>query len=412
MGNKLKRASQTWTYFEALFLSLVVATLIVVGIVLDESSRSSVGFSAPKKRLRGSQFGLVNRTRTKLNSTAVMEQRLRRLGEMKEPRPQNGLKFSLARIYMDRKTPEEDLLADDALALNETEDEARIKLRTLCNDRACYMANVMRRRTRRLAQRCNDGVFSDSLNFPRLFVLKYRELVWCPVYKAGSTNWMKKLPALSNYGSADLQFLDRWFFDRPNEFARFVAPEITSEDQLPSDFVSFLVVRHPFHRLASAFRDKLSVGKRNAHFFGLYGADIVTRWRSEAKGRFPDLAFEPPEAPIFWEFVSSVIHDDLHDEHWAPISASCGLCDLNYDFILKLESFAEDERFMMTSLGLDRFFPTRTSWENRRGTTNSASVSALFRQLNGAEIEALVELYKEDFDFFEYDPNEIFVPLS
>ena len=43
------------------------------------------------------------------------------------------------------------------------------------------------------------------INASNLLVLKSRQLVWCPVFKAASTNWMKTIPTLSNYLPAQMQ---------------------------------------------------------------------------------------------------------------------------------------------------------------------------------------------------------------
>ena len=50
--------------------------------------------------------------------------------------------------------------------------------------------------------------------------------------------------------------------------------------------VSFLVVRHPFERLVSAYRDKLekTANKKSKqhHFFEMYGREIVNKYRPNA----------------------------------------------------------------------------------------------------------------------------------
>ena len=45
----------------------------------------------------------------------------------------------------------------------------------------------------------------NPINASNLLVLKSRQLVWCPVFKAASTNWMKTIPTLSNYLPAQMQ---------------------------------------------------------------------------------------------------------------------------------------------------------------------------------------------------------------
>ena len=51
--------------------------------------------------------------------------------------------------------------------------------------------NICKRNTDSLAER-------QRLNPYKLFAMIPRRLVWCPVYKAASTNWMKNIPRLSS----------------------------------------------------------------------------------------------------------------------------------------------------------------------------------------------------------------------
>ncbi len=71
------------------------------------------------------------------------------------------------------------------------------------------MDNEMEQRRRRLESTCAAlprfglrYVLSAAVDSAKLFVMPYRQLVWCPVYKAASTNWMLNIPLLSNFRCA------------------------------------------------------------------------------------------------------------------------------------------------------------------------------------------------------------------
>ena len=113
-----------------------------------------------------------------------------------------------------------------------------------------------------------------------------------------------------------------------------------------------LVVRHPFERLLSAYRDKLenSVARREhgtLHFYEKYGSKIVRKYRNEN--------FKPPGEdqvirtmgipgpagiePTFREFVEYLIDTDLGsygDDHWMPYYLFCTPCSLKYHIISKV----------------------------------------------------------------------------
>jgi hypothetical protein len=76
----------------------------------------------------------------------------------------------------------------------------------------CIMDNEMAVRRKVIRRKCGklsaekSTYFSlvKSINTSNLWVMKKRQLVWCPVFKAASTNWMKIIPMLSNYRPAQL----------------------------------------------------------------------------------------------------------------------------------------------------------------------------------------------------------------
>ncbi len=51
-----------------------------------------------------------------------------------------------------------------------------------------------------------------------------------------------------------------------------------------NDPIKFLIVRHPFDRFLSAYRDKFET--MNEHFHKLYGQNIVNRYRRAGIDRF------------------------------------------------------------------------------------------------------------------------------
>lgn len=162
----------------------------------------------------------------------------------------------------------------------------------------CAMDSEMYRRRGLLARNCREhtkqGLVSKVDPY-KLFVIKRRRLLWCPVYKAASTNWMKNLPRLSGLSTDQVQELNKEKQNRQvNVMARAVVPYVDMTNlslflhSKPRP-VSFLTVRNPFDRLLSAYRDKLE--RYNGYYYKKYGRAIVKRWRPAGIQRFGAAAY-------------------------------------------------------------------------------------------------------------------------
>ena len=115
------------------------------------------------------------------------------------------------------------------------------------------------------------------------WLLQEYNLVWCPVFKAASTNWMKNIIRLANLGERlkgqlekkfkkyEINFFHFWqkniYFRQPNYQAWEVAPKLNSwklkqygEDK---DAKRMLIVRHPFDRFSPRTLYSIST----PHFF-------------------------------------------------------------------------------------------------------------------------------------------------
>ena len=90
-----------------------------------------------------------------------------------------------------------------------------------------------------------------SLFIFEIFRRSYKFL-WCPVFKAASTNWMRNLVSLANLTDGENLKLEKRFKRQPNVQARLVAPKISPAtlatiERDPSA-IRMLTVRHPFTR--------------------------------------------------------------------------------------------------------------------------------------------------------------------
>ena len=139
----------------------------------------------------------------------------------------------------------------------------------------------------------------------------------------------------------------------------------------------FIIVRHPFDRLVSAFTDKIERNNlaNKKLYYNLYGKEIVRLYRKEFLSKFGSDSLSQaknygailpvtkgertPELPTFWEFIQWFLRNKKShaNEHWTPMVDYCSVCALNYNYILKFEDFAEDNLEFTRSANLIQYLP-------------------------------------------------------
>ncbi|CAD1474255.1 unnamed protein product, partial [Heterotrigona itama] len=302
------------------------------------------------------------------------------------------------------------------------------------------MENSMRLSTvRNTCQKYNLGIYKDpskpsafkhppTPQYSVFYIVRSRDLSYCPIYKAGSTTWIYNLCLLMNVREEELNSGR----EQISTIARRAIPELEFPEagegrlnprklmQALRSTKKLLVVRHPFERLLSAYRDKLenSVAGREhgtLHFYRKYGSKIVEKYRKTN--------FIPPEEylvirrkdvpqpkgiePTFREFVQYLIHTDLAnygDDHWMPYYLYCTPCLLDYDIIAKVETLWQDQIYTIRKLHLQDTIEPR--WRHSGGYENPSKI--YFGQLNKDLIQKLYEKFKLDFELFDYSPDDYY----
>ncbi|XP_028040604.1 carbohydrate sulfotransferase 11 [Bombyx mandarina] len=258
---------------------------------------------------------------------------------------------------------------------------------------------------------------SDTINNKEFFVDHLHNLVWCNVFKAASSSWLYKFNILGGY---DRKFLGRTR-QTPLMLARKKFPRPNAEELKDSintpGVISLMIVREPFVRLLSAYRDKLE--NITPPYYRKLARAIVARHREDAtKILGPIKSF----GPTFYEFVAYLIHKHKEkdekftfDEHWAPYYQFCSPCAVNFTVIGKVETLKRDSAYVIQQLGLghllgrttgDKRTRLRTVMNKSRDGKNTTSLMKYyFSQLNENLLKDLLNIYGIDFEMFGYDPN-------
>ncbi|XP_048483818.1 carbohydrate sulfotransferase 11 isoform X2 [Plutella xylostella] len=249
-----------------------------------------------------------------------------------------------------------------------------------------------------LANQCSNLGLDDSSHKAyawEYLINRQYHVIWCNIFKAASTSWMYNFNLMANYTPAFLEKTKAV----PLELARkkYARPTVEMIKKAQSDSISFLIVRHPLERLASAYNDKI-VHAWPRSFHEKMGHRIVGKYRKKN-------AKIKEKYPLFEEFVSYVLDEfkaaRVLDMHWTPYTGFCTPCKFYFDVILKFETLDEDQRFLIQLARLQDV--VKPEWRNSgKGTKTSNTINHLYSRITRPQLNGLYNLYKNDFQLFNY----------
>ncbi|KAI4487071.1 hypothetical protein M0802_012060 [Mischocyttarus mexicanus] len=184
-----------------------------------------------------------------------------------------------------------------------------------------------------------------------------------------------------------------------------------------SNIFKLLVVRHPFERLVSSYRDRIEDNTKYTAQAWIYTQKIYRLTRpnlfhyNKTTGNFFQQIFTRDRRlkviPTFNEFVEWLLqespeHDDVH---WDRYYTHCALCNMKYNFILKLDHYTKDQiNYILSKFGIDKndmYLPNLE--ESKGGPTNYKRICKYFQNLTQNTILKLYERYKIDFEMYNYE---------
>lgn len=172
-------------------------------------------------------------------------------------------------------------------------------------------------------------------------------------------------------------------------------------------YTKFIFVRDPFVRLISAFRNKFD--QPNEDFYRQFGSVMLQRYANISKppGSAQE-AFAAGIRPSFQNFVKYLLDSQTEkmepfNEHWRQVYRLCHPCQIEYDFIGKLETLDEDAEHLLRILGMDEQIRFPPGYRNRTAANWERD---WFANVSVADRTKLYNLYEPDFRLFGYDKPE------
>ena len=239
------------------------------------------------------------------------------------------------------------------------------------------------------------------------------KIVACLPPKSGSTTWKTILANNSFPEPFELkdvmQIHDLVFEDKIPGCINFhhLTPEKKGEVLNSKEYFRFMVARHPFERIYSAYKDKLVVGSTPKKKVN-YGRQILKMFRKNITKE----QWKTGDGVTFREFVRFLNIRRPKDSHFVPIEDNCFPCLINYDYIMKTETMEGENEYI-----IDRFLgPTKRGIgtvkhvvTNKPGTKDLSMFSLkgrlleAYKTLTAKDIKFLAKWFKADFLHFGYD---------
>lgn len=338
--------------------------------------------------------------------------------------------LALATDIFDQKEPKKDVFKLEKLPLRPGEEiqmvaytQRKARVKEVCSLWGAYNTKprFMKFVQKETGVKTKDEILKDKMDlsqaqleriwqlnkrttFHQMFVDRDHSLTWCKVPKAASTSWLHAFLEIA--GEKDVSSKD---MAGKHALLRERYPMLTNSllKRIMPTTLKFMVVRHPFERALSAYRDKLEdyardLKDRGGYYYAIYGKKIVKAYRKE--GTSGEDSNQHRE-PTFREFIQYLLDTDVeeYDEHWRPISLLCTPCHIKYDVIAKMETLSKDADFILYHRGLADNVHIEWSHKTDQLQKTSDVARTYFSQLTSSEVKQLYHKYLLDFLMFEYD---------
>ncbi|XP_033107875.1 carbohydrate sulfotransferase 10-like isoform X2 [Anneissia japonica] len=270
-----------------------------------------------------------------------------------------------------------------------------------CSVEKCTFEEVQRERKLHAWRVCNTTEYRQTNNsyfarhrFDHMYYLNRTGIVFCTVPKAASTT-LKKLMLASNaldYNFVSIKNTHDVFDRHVIKLSKLLETEIMN---ILHNSTKIMIVRHPFTRLLSAFKDKLEPIWAESYFprsdFILH---IQTQLGLEKSGRI-----------TFSDFLRylNLLDNEYHldaQEHWREIYKICMPCEVKYDVIGKFEHLYDGE--LESIYRLLNISDVYIQPEHYTGASEKMVIKQYFSTLSKETLKRLYQRYRIDFALFSY----------
>lgn len=237
----------------------------------------------------------------------------------------------------------------------------------------------------------------------RIFVCDKYKILFCQTPKVGNTQWKKVLIVLNGEFKSIEDIPEALVHNHEKNglyrLSSYSAPDVKKR---LNAYFKFLIVRDPFERLISAFKDKFLKNPRFEPWYKYKIAPAIIqkyrRNRTETKGlQFDDFIRylgDPNHKWLDVKIGESIIH-------WATYVELCAPCEIKYDVIGHHETLEKDAPYIIKRAGINNLVsyppipPGITAY-------NRTKIEQYFAGISKRDIKRLAARFQGDFKLFDY----------
>ncbi|XP_068217687.1 carbohydrate sulfotransferase 14-like [Palaemon carinicauda] len=275
--------------------------------------------------------------------------------------------------------------------------ERRNFLLRQCKDRSKWKEHVLKDSPFEIVKRCN--------------VLQAYKVLYCHVLKSGVTSISNLLAHLYNHEEI-LKSGQMYKILTVLQPTRQRLKEAMNSKR----FLRFFVARDPLSRLLSGYLNRIKNTDNRSYQRRHWGPLILgyTRGLRQRDVAYPNKTLYI--IPTFEEFARYLASQNPRnfDPHWLPIGFQCGVCKYNYTHIAHLETFSEDIKYIIRVTGIDKGVDmAKINLRQNVGKENTSKVlKKYYATLDTKTLQKIVDIYKDDFKLFGYDPSQMLKEIS
>jgi chondroitin 4-sulfotransferase 11 len=226
------------------------------------------------------------------------------------------------------------------------------------------------------------------------------KVIVCYIPKVGCTTMKKLFMVMANlypsFEKADIAT----HVHREDKLLRLGDKGFTDEQRnyMLKDFYKFMIVRDPFERLVSAYRNKFQ-NNSTYYFTNILKKRIIRRDRKNKKlvkaGDDDDVTFTE-----FVRYLIDTPHEQLN-AHWKLYEDICSPCNVKYNFIGSIDTLERDLAYVMRKIHANE-----TKYHVKQSSSalaiTKAATASFFKKVPKEYFDQLLAVRKTDFELFGY----------